>query len=527
MKDSGIIGNINQGVILDAIPVALALFNKDKKMIYRNRAMDDFLIMHYMEYQADDLLEKISGSGGMAGGNAPEQGTGAIFDPEISDPEPFTTDVALLGHEGGSNYSLTIQRIKIDIDGNETICAILLLNDVTMLTRAKIDAEAASHAKSDFLSRMSHEIRTPMNAVMGMTKIAMNSHDMNKIQNCLEQVENSSNHLLGVINDILDFSKIESGKLNLDLVRFSLIKNLNKIVSMMMPKAGERNVTLRLITDNIINDGVNADSLRLNQVLINLISNAIKFSAKESEILLTVRELGSLNGLSTFSFEVTDHGIGISELQASRLFRPFEQADNSITRKYGGTGLGLVISKNLVEMMGGKISLTSKPGEGSTFMFTITCEAVPDNPQNITEDHEDISVYDFSGKRCLVVDDISINREIIIELLNETKMTLETAENGQEAVNKFQAADAGFYDLILMDMQMPVMDGCTAAREIRNIEKERAAKGVKSNSIPIVAMTANVMKEDIEKVIESGMNAHLGKPIELETTFKTIKEQLG
>ena len=524
-----VIGSINQGVILDAIPVALALFNENKKMIYRNQAMGEFLLMHYLEDQADNLLEKIAGSGGLPKGCVLEPKVDAIFNKSIQNPDPFTTDVALLGHDGGANFRLTVQRIGMNIDGNETICAILLLEDVTMLTRAKIDAEAASHAKSDFLSRMSHEIRTPMNAVMGMTRIAKGSGDMGKIKSCLEQVENSSNHLLGVINDILDFSKIESGKLNLDLADFSLAENLESVVVMMGTKAAERSIKLRLVIEEIVNDGVYADSLRLNQVLINLLSNAIKFSGEGSEILLTVRELGSLNGSSTYSFEVMDRGIGISELQASRLFRPFEQADNSITRNYGGTGLGLVICRNLVEMMGGKISLVSKPGEGSTFTFTITCAARPINqkrPHEETGPNSDES-FDFAGRRCLVVDDIEINREIIIELLRDTHLTLETAENGQDAVDKFRAAEDGYYDLILMDMQMPVMDGCTATREIRSIEKERAGRSKVWLSVPIVAMTANVMKEDIQKVMDSGMNAHLGKPIELDTTLKTIKEQFG
>ena len=510
---------------LDAIPVALALFNEKKDIIYRNYAMDEFLLMHGLEEQDANLLEHIAGSGSVSTENALDPLVQAIFDPSQSNPEPFTADIALLGHDGGSNFSLTLQRTGISSQLKNTVCAILLLNDVTLLTRAKIDAEAASRTKSDFLSRMSHEIRTPMNAVLGMTHIAKSSGEIVKIKSCLDQIENSSHHLLGVINDILDFSKIESGKLLLDISEFSLSENLDFVVSMMLPKARERNINILLTIQDLENDGISADSLRINQVLINLLSNAIKFSQEGSEVLLNVRELGFENGFSTYKFEVIDYGIGINDYQASKLFRPFEQADGSITRNYGGTGLGLTISKNLVEMMGGKISLQSKEGEGSIFSFTLICASKPkieDKPE-FAELIDNEEVYDFSGKRCLVVDDIEINREIVVELLSVTNLNLETAANGREAVEKFKSRGKDYFDIILMDMQMPIMDGCNATRLIRKAEKEW---GFNNGKVPIIAMTANVLQEDIEKAMESGMNAHLGKPIVLDITLKTIQEQL-
>ena len=518
---------------LDAIPVALALYNEEMDMLYRNQAMNDFLAMHDIADRDAGFLTHIAGSGKLSPGQTLDPKVQAIFNPNNENPAPFEADIAMLGCEGGSNYSLTIQRTAMNKSAakgteKDTICAIVLLTDVTMLTRAKIDAEAASRAKSDFLSRMSHEIRTPMNAVIGMTQIAMNSSDIKKIHSCLEQVQNSSDHLLGVINDILDFSKIESGKLALDITEFSLSDDLDFVISMMLSKAKEQNITLRLSIENIQNDGVSGDSLRLNQILINLISNAIKFSPKGSEVAVNVRELGSENGFSTYKFEVIDHGIGISEYQASKLFKPFEQADGSITRNYGGTGLGLAISKNLVEMMGGKITLDSKEGEGSTFTFTIIC-ASERSAHEMAKD-EGVSIvnhYDFAGKRCLVVDDIEINREIVLELLAGTNLVLETAVNGKDAVDKFRSSGEGYFDIILMDMQMPFMDGCTATREIRQIEKDRAAAEQNAGRVPIVAMTANVLQEDVKKAMDSGMNAHLGKPIELEITLKTIKELLS
>jgi CheY-like chemotaxis protein len=297
---------------------------------------------------------------------------------------------------------------------------------------------------------------------------------------------------------------------------------------MMLPKARERKIEICLFTENIQNDSLMTDSLRLNQILINLLSNAIKFSPYGGEVKLSVRELGSEDGISIYSFKVIDHGIGINEYLASKLFRPFEQGDGSVTRNYGGTGLGLAISKSLVEMLGGKITLASEEGKGSVFTFTIRCASKPifeKEAENIVISTQN-NDYDFSGKRCLVVDDIDINREILMEFLSVTNIAMETAENGQEAVEKFKSRGEGYFDIILMDMQMPVMDGCSATEEIRRIESKWAENNSNAKKLPIIAMTANVLQEDIQRAVASGMNAHLGKPIEIGVTLKTMHELL-
>jgi signal transduction histidine kinase/CheY-like chemotaxis protein len=517
----------------DAIPEALSLFDGNRDMLYSNRAMDEFLLIHGLDRSDPRLLERIAGGGNSSSRDGLNPRAALLFDHAVPYPEAFNADIALLGDSSGSNYILSMRRAVPFPAGpspepsyfprDNSVCVMLLLSDVTMLTRAKIDAESASRAKRDFLSRMSHEIRTPMNAIIGMTQIAKSSADINKIRSCLDQVENSSDHLLGVINDILDFNKIESGKLSLEQEEFSLMADLDFVVSMMLPRARAREIDILLNFGVINNDGVSGDALRLNQVLINLLSNAIKFSPIGGRIDLNVRELGHESGIGEYRFEVIDRGIGISEEQASRLFRPFEQADGSITRNYGGTGLGLAISRSLVEMMGGDIALKSDLGRGSSFSFTIRCPArqkFEDKTGGVRE-KDGALVFDFSGKRCLVVDDIEINREIILELLAESGIELETAANGREAVSRFEASEEGRFDVILMDMQMPVLDGCSATREIRKLPRKDASR------VPIIAMTANVMQEDISRAMESGMNAHLGKPIELRSMLKVLKDQMG
>jgi len=507
---------------LHAIPEAVALFDNKREMLFRNDAMTEFLLVHGMLPDDPRLLELITGGGYDSGADLNPK-IAAIFSPAVSNPVPFSTDVSLFGIYGIDNFNMQVERVGKATPEGGSLCIVMVLNNVTVLTNAKQDAEAASRTKSEFISRMSHEIRTPMNAIIGMTQIAKSADEQDKILDCLDKIESSSSHLLGIINDILDIGKIEAGKLSLNIEDFYLSSVLGNVMSMIAPKAQEKSIQINLSMQNIAHGGLSTDKQRLSQVLINLLSNAVKFSPENSEVKLNVHERSWKEGIGTYVFEVVDFGIGISDEQSSRLFRPFEQADGSITRNYGGTGLGLVISKTLVELMGGTINLQSKPGEGSIFTFTIRCASrdivdsyTPPPPAEPTDTNPD-----FSGKRCLVVDDIVINREIVMELLSLTNLEMETADNGLEAFEKFNRSEEGYFDIILMDMQMPVMDGCSAVQGIRRLARKDAKE------IPIIAMTANVMKEDVQRALQSGMNAHMGKPIEMNTVFRIISEQLN
>jgi signal transduction histidine kinase len=379
--------------------------------------------------------------------------------------------------------------------------------------------ERMSRAKSDFLSSMSHEIRTPMSAIIGMAQIARSTADQARIRDCLQKIEDNSKHLIGVINDILDFSKIESGKLLLDEKEFSLQEDLSFIESMFQGKVIEKDLTFQLSVRNIKHDGIITDSLRLNQVLINLLSNAVKFTDAGGQIGLSVEEIMHVGGESVYAFAVSDTGIGIEPEQAKKLFTAFVQASASTAKQYGGTGLGLVISKNIVEKMGGDIELDSVPGEGSTFSFTIRV-ASKESVTPAPPDERSEGTPDFHGKRLLVVDDIEINREIAVEILRETGVEMETAENGKVALDMFLRNPEGYYDMILMDMQMPIMDGCESTEQIRQSERGDA------KTIKIIAVTANVLRDDILRVHECGMDGHIGKPIDFGEAYKVMTKML-
>jgi len=518
-------------------------------------------------------------------------------------------------------------------------------------------ANVAAKAKGEFLARMSHEIRTPLNAIIGMNNIALNSNNLQKSRECHEKIDNASRHLLGVINDILDMSKIDADKFDLSYSEFDFEKVMMSIINVTNFRAEEKHQEL------IVNLGRNVpaimfgDELRLSQVITNLLSNAVKFTPEKGSVILSVNKAAESGKDVILQIEVTDNGIGISEEHQARLFTSFEQADGSISRKFGGTGLGLAISKRIVELMGGSIWIESKLGKGSKFAFTVKVQksddkthskispkidknnlhilAVDDSPETldcfsqvmaahnlpcdvassgekalemiaqcgdkpyniffvdwkmpemdgiqltkkikeITIDNSVIfmisvaawssveaealsagvrsfipkplfpsalvnaineclgvesaktemraqnpaSIPDFSAHTILIAEDIEINREIMVAVLENTGISIDFAENGREAVSAFQNNQSK-YSLILMDIQMPEMNGYVATREIRSLEE-----GGKKN-IPIIAMTANVFKEDVEDCLSAGMNNHIGKPIDSSTLFDTLRTYLS
>jgi signal transduction histidine kinase/CheY-like chemotaxis protein/NAD-dependent dihydropyrimidine dehydrogenase PreA subunit len=535
------------------------------------------------------------------------------------------------------------------------VSSIIEREQAESLITAKEQALAGTRAKSDFLSNMSHEIRTPMNAIIGMTRIAENTEDVNKLRYCLSTINSSSTHLLGLINDILDMSKIESGKFELDSVNFNLEKTLTKICNIINEKTEQKNQNLSVITSPNMYMYYLGDELRLSQVITNLLSNAVKFTPEGGKITVRAEELTDAQAKGRLRFTVIDTGIGMNTEQMERLFIPFQQADKNITQRFGGSGLGLAISKNIVERMNGRIWVESESGKGSSFIFEVellkselpeslhlyrpglkilvveddpetreqlvqsleklgtradtasnsieaaahveelrnagssydavfveyhlrgndvlgglgTAEmlgaliggehiilicsflewnrmeeraeqagikrfvAKPVFPSNLLgainraagmqtkkETAEGIDFPDFSGLSLLLAEDIEINREIFQAILEPTGIGIDTAENGKEAVEKF-SKNPSSYNIIIMDVQMPEMNGLEATTAIRALSCEEAEK------IPIIAMTANVFKEDIEKCLESGMNDHLKKPIEEKALMEKIAFYTG
>jgi len=534
--------------------------------------------------------------------------------------------------------------------------------NITELITAREQAEQGNRSKSAFLANMSHEIRTPMNAIIGMTVIGKSAFDIARKDYCFEKIENASQHLLGVINDILDMSKIEANKFELSHIEFDFEKMLQRVVNIVAFRADEKRQRLTIHIDKSIPRSLIGDDQRLAQVITNLLGNAVKFTPENGFIRLETRFIGKEDDVYTIQIAVKDSGIGISPEQQQQLFRSFQQAESGTSRRYGGTGLGLVISKNIIELMGGNIELESEVGKGSSFSFTFKAKRgikkaqylsevgvnwgnikimVVDDDQDIIEYFKDIiqglgstcdtamsgeealaligmnGMYDiyfvdwkmpdmdgirlakevkarakspehtivimisaaewssvadeakkagvdkflskplfpsaiadaitesiglhhipikevnateeiFKGYKVLLAEDVEINREIVEALVQPTLLEIDSAENGIEAFTKYKNSPDS-YNLILMDVQMPEMDGYEATRRIRQFEAQQQSSGidsVHSAGIPIIAMTANVFREDIERCLNAGMNGHIGKPLDMEEFFAVLRKYL-
>jgi two-component system sensor histidine kinase/response regulator len=397
----------------------------------------------------------------------------------------------------------------------------LVMERTLELVDAKDAAEAANRAKSAFLANMSHELRTPMNGVMGMLALAKRRMTDPKGQDQLDKAKGAAERLLGVLNDILDITKIEAERMMIENVPLQLGSVVENTVSVIGHKADEKGLQLKIeLPDALSKLPLKGDPLRLEQVLLNLAGNAVKFT-EQGCITLRLRQVDEARESVQVRFEIVDSGIGIEPAAQDRLFTSFEQADNSMTRKYGGTGLGLAISKRLVEMMGGEIGVESTAGAGSTFWFTLRLArrevgAVPPAPTFDNADAESRLRRDYAGARILLVEDEPVNREVACSLLEETGLNVDLAADGQQAL---ALARENRYALILMDMQMPVLNGVEATKAIRADSLNRAT--------PILAMTANAFDEDRQTCLAAGMNDHLAKPIRLQTLCDALLKWLA
>jgi len=378
------------------------------------------------------------------------------------------------------------------------------------LEREKTIAQNATKAKSQFLANMSHEIRTPMNGLIGISHLLFKTELNEKQKNYLEKIDDSARSLLGIINDILDFSKIEAGKMKIEKVEFNLRETIEKVISPLEIIANQKNITISVDYANDVGSYFIGDSLRISQILTNLIGNAIKFTPKDGNINIYITKADD----SRYRFKIQDSGIGLSEKEQKKLFKLFSQADGSTTRKYGGTGLGLAISKQLVELMGGNIWVDSKENLGSCFIFEIKLKETEFIKKAKEEKKVEFSKDFIDAKRVLIVEDNETNQLVLLGLLEECVEEIDIAKNGKEAIEMFEKDK---YEIIFMDLQMPVMDGYQTTRTIRSIDSK----------VPIIALTANAMSEEIEKTKAVGMNGHLIKPIDLEKLFDTLRRYIN
>ena len=386
----------------------------------------------------------------------------------------------------------------------------------------RMQAEEASTAKSNFLSNMSHDIRTPMNAVIGYTELALKEEDTpDHIRDYLEKIEYSSKYLLSLINDILDMSHIESGKVVLHTAAADLCSIFDEALNVFSLQMSSKGIDYSVDISGVQDRYVMCDINRIERILLNLISNAYKFTPSGGKVtVILVQKDRTDNESGVYEFSVEDTGIGMSPEFTEHIFDAFERERISTVSQQQGTGLGMAITKSLVELMGGSITLETEQGKGTKFTITLPLPLADENDIEELSSHETEQEHVFSGKRLLVVEDNPINREIACEILKQKEFTLETAENGQDAVDMVAAAEPGYYDAVLMDIQMPVMNGYDAAKAIRAMDDSRS-------NVPIIALTANTFEEDRQKVVDSGMNTHIAKPFQPEELIRVIGKYMS
>ena len=420
---------------------------------------------------------------------------------------------------------------------------ILLKSDITevireqrerneLLASALKGAQQANEAKTAFLNSMSHEIRTPMNAIIGLDTIALSDPDLpEKTREQLLKIDSSAKHLLSLINDILDMSRIESGRMTLKNEEFSFRRMLEQINTMIGSQCEAKGLTYDCRVIGRVDDYYTGDDMKLKQVIINILGNAVKFTPQGGTVTFTVEQTARFADKSTLRFTMKDTGVGMDKDFLPKIFEAFSQEDENKSNKYGSTGLGMAITKSIVEMMNGNIKVVSEKGVGSTFTVNVTLkssdkkesgtnEPLPQETEGQQESGSEQAFdgkADLAGRRILLAEDMLINAEIMKELLGMREIQADHAENGQLAIDMFAQSPANYYDAILMDVRMPVKDGLTATSEIRALDRPDA------KTTPIIAMTANAFDEDVQRSLQAGMNAHLSKPVEPERLFETLE----
>ena len=436
----------------------------------------------------------------------------------------------------GQMHWLAVEAVLVDnFDGiQRAIYSVRFIDEVKAqdekrretLATALAMAEQANKAQVAFLNNMSHDIRTPMNGIVGMTALAkVHLGDKERVEDCLNKIEGASQHLLALINDILDVSRMESGKFSLSMEPFSMEELIQNTIDMVTPQLRERGHMLRVNKEGILHQEVVGDRLRLQQVYLNILSNAVKYTSNGGEIALTFsEEKAGMHGFADYVFVCKDNGCGMKPEFVERLFEPFAREDNEKVENEQGTGLGMVIVKNVIRMMGGDIQVESRPNEGTEITITVSLKTVlSQEEEETTEGTDDLLLLlnsDFSGSRILLAEDNVMNREIAEEILSMTGATVDAVNNGQEAYENYRNHKENYYDLIFMDIRMPVMDGYAATRAIRRADRSD------SDTVPIIAMSANAFSDDMKFSKQSGMNGHISKPVDFAQLLSVLNHFL-
>ena len=394
------------------------------------------------------------------------------------------------------------------------------------LSIALEEANQANKAKTAFLANMSHEIRTPMNAIIGLDRIALNDPGISETtRDNLEKIGLSAQHLLGIINDILDMSRIESGRMTVKNEEFSFAKALGQVNTMISGQCRDKGIEYECRVKGAVDDYYIGDDMKLRQVMLNILGNAVKFTPSGGTVTFVVEAVARFNGKTTLRLIIRDTGIGMSQEFLPRLFDAFSQEDSSSTNRYGSTGLGMAITRSIIELMNGTISVESEKHKGTTFTVTVTLTDC--DRKTIREEEPALQprkdekplreTADLKGRRILLAEDVTVNAEIMMMVLSMREIQVDHAENGRIAVEMFEEHEEGYYDAVLMDMRMPEMDGLEATRRIRAMNRSDAKR------IPIIALTANAFDEDVQHSMQAGLNAHLSKPVEPDILFETLE----